>query len=274
MSEGSEDDLFGPQQFGWGKFEWYFNFFKKWGLTAFPFYWSNEFSREDAEILFSHMSNSEVVILGGGNSSRGLARYKALGEYFFNDRDLFAKILHDRQARGKLTVGFSAGADQLSQYLSSEIYYNLSDPHGFGLIRNIVATLHHEPQRRDEIFAGAQKFPHCMIFGLPNDSGIASSQGLLPSGNIWQLLEFITDNSWDIPEDAFHIKTRAGAGVEHFYNDGRHWSFNGGDKMLRIMSSDNQWQEAYIILSTGQGIHYWSQQPVQFDSIEQILANY
>jgi hypothetical protein len=274
MSEGSEEDMYGPQHFNWSKFEWYFNSFKKWGLNAFPFYWSNDLKREDAEALMDHLANCEVVILGGGNSSRGLARYKALGEYFFGDRDLFAKILHDRQNRGKLTVGFSAGADQLCQYLSSEIFYGLRDPHGFGMASNVITTLHHEPQRREELYVGAKKFPQCMVFGLPNDSGIAVNQGVLPSGNIWQVIEFVTDKSWDVPSDEFHIKTRSGVGIEHYYNDGRHWSFNGGDKMVRAMSPDGSWQEIFIITNQGTPIHYWTQNTIHTNNVEEILSWY
>jgi hypothetical protein len=275
MSENSDGGAFGSaQQFGWGKFEWYLDRFKQWGLQSNPFYYSSTMTRHDAEVFVDMVANYEVVILGGGNSSLGLERYKGIGQHFFGDRDLFEKILHDRARRGKLTVGFSAGADQLGAILSSQVWTDLADPVGFGLAHNIMTTLHHDPSQNRELFAGAQKFPHCMIFGLPNDSGLAVSQGTLPSGNIWQIIEFVTDNSWDIPEEAFHIKTRAGAGIDHFYADGRSWSFQGGDRMARVMSPDSSWQDAFVITTQGRIIHYYTYNECNFGSIEEIFSHF
>jgi hypothetical protein len=275
MSEGGSGGEFGtPQQFGWGKFEWYFNFFRKYGLDSYPFYWSDDMTKQKAEEFFDLLANSEVVVLGGGNSSVGLARYKTMGEYFFGDRNLCKKVLHDRAARGKLTVGFSAGADQLSEVLASEIHSDLQDPEGFGLCHNIMSTLHYEPGRDDEISLGAQKFPEHMIFGLPNDSGIGVSQGVLPSGNIWQIIDFVTDKSWDIPADEFHIKTRQGVGIKHYYSDGqRSWEFQGGDRMARIVAPDSSWQDAYIF-TRGTCFHYGPQTQVGFESSEEIFERY
>ncbi len=275
MSEQGSGGAFGsPQQFGWGKFEWYLDRFRQWGLNSYPFYWTDDIGQYDASIFFDSVASSEVVILGGGNSSLGLARYKELGRRFNGDANLMSKILHDRARRGKLTVGFSAGADQLCSLLSSEIWTDLSDPYGFGLAHNVMTTLHHEPGRGDELYMGAQKFPHCMVFGLPNDAGLAVSQGVLPSGNIWQVIDFVTDNSWDIPSEEFHIKTRQGAGIEHYYADGRSWTFKGGDRMVRIMSSDSGWQEAFIITSSGQQVHYYTYNDCHFSSLEDILSRY
>ena len=276
FSEGGNGGEWGsPQQFGWGKFEWYFNFFSKYGLNAYPFYYKDDMSQEEAENLFDLLANSEVVLLGGGNSSIGLSRYKAVGEHFFGDRDLFRKILHGRASRGKLTVGFSAGADQLGSVLASQIHTDLNDPEGFGLCHNIMSTLHHDPQRRDELSYGAQRFPNMMIFGLPNDAGIGVSQGVLPSGNIWQMIDFVTDSSWDIPHDEFHIRTRQGMGIEHFYNDGeRQWHFQGGDKMARIMAPDSSWQDAYIFSANGSCHHYWTQQGAGYSNPQEVFENF
>ena len=173
-----------------------------------------------------------------------------------------------------MTVGFSAGADQLCEFLSSSISYNLEDPYGFGLARNVVTTLHHEPGRESDIYKWALEVPYCMAFGLPNDSGIGVNQGYLPSGKIWQVIWFITDNSWDVPQHSWHIKTRMGVKIEHFYCDGRHWAFGGGDVLVRIMSPDNNWQTGTIINAHGEFTDYWTQNRVHHSSIEEILSRY
>lgn len=275
MSEAGNSGEFGtPQQFGWSKFEWYFEAFKQYGLKSWPFFWTDTMSRQDAEVFFDMCANSEVLILGGGNSVTGLNRYKAIGEHFYGDRNLFTKVLHERAANGKLTVGFSAGCDQLGEILQAQTYTDLADPIGFGLAHNVMTNLHHEDHRNEELYYAASQFPHLMVFGLPNDSGLAVSQGYLPSGNIWQIIEFITDNSWDLPEDGFHIKTRAGQGIEHIYNTGQHWTFRGGDRMARVLSPDNSWQEAFIFSPNSHCFHYWSQTPAGFSDPLEVFGSF
>jgi peptidase E len=270
MSMGRQDQ----QEYSWGTFEWYFRRFRKWGLQDSTFFWNDHLRHEDVEIFFEKVVNSEVVILGGGNSILGMQRYKYLGEAFFGDKYLFSRLLHERQNKKLLTVGFSAGADQLCEYISAGAGFDLEEPHGIGLVRNTVCTLHHEWGREGDLRHLASQVPHCMVFGLPNDSGIASDQGYLPSGNIWQVNEFIIDNSWDLPKDAFHIKTRQGLKIEHYYSDGRHWAFNDGDMLVRVMSQDNRFQRAWIV-KKGEGIFdYWSQEWSGYHRIEDILANY
>jgi len=264
MSMGRYDQ----QHYSWGTFEWYFNRFKKWGLESSTFFWNEELTAQDAEVFFDKLINSEVVILGGGSSVLGLRRYQELGERFYGDRNLFAKIIHERQNKGMLTCGFSAGADQLCEYIAGSNDFE----RGFGLIKNTSVTLHHEWGREDELRYMARSLPHCMVFGLPNDSGIASDQGYLPSGNIWQVMEFIVDKSWDDQKDAFHIKSRMGMNVEHYYSDGRHWSFQGGEMMIRVMSPDNRSQKAWVLLH-GKGIYdYWNQDWSGYYRVEDILA--
>ena len=56
------------------------------------FFWEDSMNEHQAHELLNLVANSEVVILGGGNSSTGLSRYKVVGEHFFGDRDLFRKI--------------------------------------------------------------------------------------------------------------------------------------------------------------------------------------
>lgn len=196
-----------------------------------------------------------------------------MGARYYGDPDLFARVLHERQKQGKLTAGFSAGADQLCQYLVGIVDYDISDPYSFALARNIMVTLHHEWGREGHVKHVAEQFSQMMVFGLPNDSGLAIDQGYLPSGNIWQIIEFLIDCSWDIPRDSFHIKTRAGMNIGHFYCDGRDWTFNGGDKMVRVMSQDNNYQEAWIVQG-GSILDYWTQHPSNYNSIEEILATH
>lgn len=263
---------FHQQEYGWGTFRWYFDQFRKWGLHAIPFYWNDQLRKEDVDLLFEYLANYEVVILGGGNSLRGMQRYRAFGQHFYNDPYIFDHILHQRQQHGKLTAGFSAGADQLCDYLIG-MDPSHHDAHGFGLVKNVMVSLHFEWGREHTVYETAQSFPHFMVFGLPNDSGLAVDQGYLPSGNIWQVIEFVIDCSWDIPEDGWHIKTRQGLNIEHFYNDGRRWTFQGGDRMVRVMSPDNIYQEAWILNQAGI-FDYWTQQPSGYHSIEHILAHH
>lgn len=271
MSMGSQDS----QDYSWGTFRWYFNQYKKWGLEPYNFFWNEHLSKEDVATFFDLLENCEVVILGGGSSITGMERYKALGERFYGNWNLFGEILADRQAQGKLTVGFSAGADQLCEYMMGAIESGYKYASGFGLAHNVMTTLHHEWGREGSMINAARNFSHCMVFGLPNDSGLAVSQGYLHSGNIWQIIEFIVDKTWDIPQEAFHIKTRQGMNVEHYYADGRHWSFAGGDRLIRVMSQDNQYLGAWIAPKYEHGLtDYWSQKPSGYGSIEHILASH
>ncbi len=261
----------GSQEWDFGNFRWYYERFRQYGLDFFPFYWNDNLRREDVDLFFHMLWHTQVVVLGGGNSSLGLRRYKQLGQLYYNDGDLFERILHERQDRGLLTVGFSAGADQLCEYLSSSIDYDLEDPYGFGLARNIVTTLHHEPGREESLYNLARNLTHCMAIGLPNDSGIGVDQGFLASGNIWQIIWFIEDCSWDVPAHQWHIKTRQGVKILSYYPDGRSWSFNGGDMVVRIMPPDNSWQNITVITNQGDFIDYWTQRRSQYSSIEEIF---
>jgi peptidase E len=261
------------QDFSWGNFRWYFQKFERYGLQAVPFFWSSSLGKEDVDKLWDLLWSSEVVILGGGHSMTGLYRYKELGARFDGEPGKFGRLMHERRQRGLLTVGFSAGADQLCEYVFRRTFDSSNDTQGFGLLRNTMTTLHHEPSRNHELRAAAQKFPHCLVFGLPNDSGLYTDGGVLPSGNHWQVVEFVTDSSWDDPSDYWHIKTRAGALIEHVYCDGRHWSFHGGERMLRIQSPDNHFHQVWFT-HQGQLLHYWTQKPTFHNSFEEILASY
>lgn len=262
------------QQYDYGCFKWYYQKFRREGLNFYPFYWNDNLRPQDIDIFFEMLMNSEVVVMGGGNSSMGLARYKALGQMYYNDSGLFGRILHERQDRGLLTVGFSAGADQLCQYLSGISSFRMNDPYGFGLAGNIAATVHHTPRRRRIVRNIALRLPHCLAFGLPNDSGLAVHQGYLPSGNIYQVIWFIIDCSWDLPNHAFHIKTRQGVKIFHSYNDGRkQWLFSGGDMMIRMMTPDGIRQDVTVVKNSGALVNYWTKRRSVYRSIDEIFQN-
>jgi len=258
------------QHIDYGKFASYYERFRPYGLDYSTFYWSDDLRKEDVDIFFNLLWKSQVVVLGGGESFIGMERFHALGKRFYNESNLFRKILHERQDRGLLTAGFSAGADELGEYLT----YDSNHPHGFGLAKNVVTTLHIEPGKEGELYNLAKRYDHCFAFGLPNDSGIGVHQGYLNSGNIYQVIWFIIDCSWDKPEDMWHIKSRQGVRIEHFYNDGRNWTFNGGDMMIRIMSPDGRWQTATVITNQGAYIDYYSKKQCHYSGIEDILSRY
>lgn len=258
------------QEFSWGTFKWYFDRFSRFGLEPLVFFWSDNLSRHDAELFFNWVEHAEVVILGGGEVNTGFERYDAMGGWFFDDFDRFKNMLHQRQSTGKLTVGFSAGAAQLGDVWAGDGYHRC-----YALIHNVTTALHYEWGREEELRGLAGRFPGHLAFGLPNDSGIAANQGFLPSGNKWQVLQFIIDNSWDFPEDHVHIKTRQGMGIEHVYHDGRKWIFNGGDVMIRIFSPDYSYQGTWIQRPNDPTIiDYWRQSPSGFSSIDHIAAEH
>lgn len=262
------------QEWDYNGFRWFYDRFAQYGLSYRPFFWVDDLSEHDLGVLLDGLRNAQVLVLGGGNPQLGMWRFREIGARYFGDPGLFAKIMHERQGRGMTTVGFSAGADQLAEYMWGAIDSNPSDPHGIGLCRNILASLHYEYGGGDYIRHTAGRLPHCLSFGLPNDSGIGVDQGFLGSGNIWQLIWFVTDKSWDVPQDEWHIKTRAGEKIQHFYADGRHWGFDGGDMMVRVMAPDDSWQNAWIVRRGGHILDYYSQRSSGYSSVDQILASH
>jgi len=218
------------QHYSWDTFNWYFSRFTACGLSADAFFWTPHLSQADIGSFFQQIMDAEVVILGGGHPLVGLERYGAMGERMAADPCLFPELLWHRQAKKKLTVGFSAGADQLAEWCSSH-----SGRKAYGLAKGIMTLLHYDHSKQGRLRHVAARHPDCLVFGLPNDSGIAVSQGRLPGG-WWQRLDFIIDNSWEFPADSCHIKTRQGQKIDHVYADGRYWGFNGGDAMLRLVS--------------------------------------
>lgn len=261
------------QDYEWGTFRWFYDSYRRYGLEITPFFWSSNLRPRDVDFLWHELYTSEVVILGGGNPQTGMWRMKNIGHRFDGEWGKFGRILHERQARGLLTVGFSAGADQLSEYLFSRTRGPGADTGGFGLARNVMVRLHHEPGEEGDLAHAAGMFPHCMVFGLPNDSGIYLDQGVLPSGNHWQVIEFVVDTSWDLPRDQWHIKTRHGAGIEHVDARGRHWVFRGGERLVRVQSGDLRFHEQWLDAG-GRLVHFGSRGPSAYHSIEHVLASH
>lgn len=254
------------QQYSAGTFSWYFDPFRDQGLVPRDFFWREELRREDAELFFDALESSEVVILGGGASGLGIYRYDEMGRRFFDDAERFARMLRARQAEGKLTVGFSAGADQLCEHC-------VGDPvRGYGLVRKVLVRLHFEHGLEGQVASLAHEHPDCLVFGLPNDSGLAVVQGQTPRGAFFQLIEFVLDTSWDKPDDQWHIRTRQGVKIEHRYRDGRDWKFNGGDLLLRVIHPDGIKQEAWLKQVHHEHFqNYQTQEHTLFQSVEDIL---
>ncbi len=261
------------QEFAWGNFRWFFNYYKGLGLEYLPFYWTSGLREQDVNLLWEQIWSSEVVIFGGGHSVTGLRRYKELGARFGGEPGKMGRILHERKARGLLTVGFSAGADQLCEHIFRRTYDDQSDTRGFGLVRKSMITLHHESSRNGDIFDAAVRFRDHRIFGLPNDAGLNCDWGVLPSGAVWQAYEFVVDRTWDEPTDQFHIKTRHGGLIEHFNPEGKHWAFDNGDILVRIQSADGRYDEGWMT-SGGGLLNYWTRRPSGFSSIAEILASH
>lgn len=261
------------QEFSYGGFRWFFSFYERLGLEYFPFYWRSTLRKEDVDALWHHLYTSEVVILGGGHSATGLWRYKQLGAQFDGEPGKFGRILHERRKRGLLTVGFSAGADQLCQRVFRSVWDGPGDTDGFGLVRDTLVTLHHDPSRNGDLHYAAKRFGNHFVFGLANDSGLNVDWGVLPSGNLWQVYEFIVDQSWDEPSDQFHIRTRQGMLIEHFDNMGRHWGFGGGDHLVRITSPDHSYDQAWMTAG-GRLMNYWTRESSGYGSIGDVLASH
>jgi hypothetical protein len=70
------------QEFSWGTFKWYFDQFIPFGLNPMVFFWSDDLSRQDAELFFNMVDNAEVVILGGGEVESGFRTLRCHGRCF------------------------------------------------------------------------------------------------------------------------------------------------------------------------------------------------
>ncbi len=262
------------QEYSWSRFEWFFNYYTRYGLNAQPIYWAPKMDEQDARLLVDHLKSDAVVIFGGGNPWTGIKRYAAIGSRFFDDPDTIPRLIANRQERGLLTAGFSAGVDQLCEYFSSSIEYESRPTRGYGLARNIIALSHFEHGRENILARNARRYPECLVFGLPNDSGLAIRDTRTASGLSCQIIECIIDDSWDQPKDQWHIKTRQGLNIQHLFADGRHWGFNDGDRVLRIFPAEGTPLQTYIVMKNGVVIDYASRKPADFDGLDNILRSH
>lgn len=262
------------QEYSWSRFSWFFDYYREYGLDAHPIYWSPDFSKDDADRMIECLKHDDVVIFGGGNPWTGQKRYNAIGSRFYDDPDMIRKLIHERQTRGLLTVGFSAGVDQLCEWYSSSVEFRSRPTRGFGLAGNIIALSHFENSRKDTLLKNTRRYPDCFVFGLPNDSGVAVSYGQTQKGNRYQIIQFIVDKTWNLPADQWHIKTRFGMNIQHYYSDGRHWGFNDGDQLVRIMNASGTPEHTCIVFSNDSIIDYATQQTLRFRGISEILSQY
>lgn len=265
------DDSTRNQQSAWDAFNWFFWYYGAYELDAFPFMVHSRLRPEDVDQLWHSLSTAEVVILGGGNPKLGMQRFRSLGERFGSEPGRFQRILHERKAAGLLTAGFSAGADQLCQLMSSASGLGVETP-GLAIATRVIATSHFEPAQQAWVAELARAFPYCLTFGLPNDSALAVSEGRTAKGSIWQVIEVVIDDTWDRPSDEFHIKTRQGIPVFHVGSDGRQLGFRGGDKLVRIFEEQGAPGATFVALSHAPIFDYQTQTPVAFKTVEEILA--
>jgi peptidase E len=266
-----DDDDTSNQRSAWEAFHWFFRYYDAYGLDAFAFVLHAKLRREDVDALWDALADAEVVILGGGNPSLGMLRFEKLGAAFHDEPGRFRRILHGRKAHGKLTAGFSAGADQLCQVMSSASGLGVETP-GLALATDIIATSHFETAQEAWVTDLAKAFKHCMAFGLPNDSALAISEGRTGAGKRWQVIQAIIDTTWDRASDAFHIKTRQGVLIFHAGFDGRTQRFGGGDAVVRLLPDEGDDGRAFIVRPGLPILDYQTDQPTPFTTIEELLA--
>ena len=264
-------DELSSQHFAWGRYEQFFGRYGSRGLEPVGFFFSNRLGPRDAELLAGMLLEAPVAILSSGSTPYGVWRMLDLGLRLFGDASLLPRLLLERQARGLLTAGVSAGAQQLCSLFDGRGVRGCPFLEGFGLAQDVAVQVHHDSGGRRRLRSLARKRKRCLWFGLPNDSAIEVSHGRLPSGLRWQLLRFLIDTSYDEPRDQWHIKTRQGMKIDHFYADGRHWAFNHGDMVLQVRRRRSQ-HFSHAWLATGQGVlDYASQRPTGLPDVGALL---
>lgn len=266
-----DEDSLRHQIFNWERFDHFFNWYREYGLFAFSFIWHRELRGEDVDLLWQALATVEVVILGGGRPQLGMTRYRELSERFGSGPDHFPGLLWERAERGLLTVGYSAGVDQLCELMSSASGKGAATT-GFGLARRIIATSHFAHGQEPWLDELARAFADCLVFGLPNDSGLALTEGLTDSGRPVQTIEVIVDTSWDRPEDAEHVKTRQGVLVQHLDDQGRHWGFHGGDLVVRVFGDGDEPDETYFVVPGRPVCDAATRGATPYGTVDEILA--
>jgi hypothetical protein len=213
----SNDEAHGQsQQYSSGAFLDYFRQYEHLGLRSFAYCWRETFSKGELDAFFLQLTSCEVIILGGGTSDIGLERYARLGELGYKEPNRFRAVLQERQAQRKMTVGFSAGAEQLCTSLMASIEYEDDPRPGLGLVKDIIVAVHYDDSRKQVLQAASRLFPQCLIVALPNETGLGICQRKLPNDKIWQIIEFIVDPS---ARAASHITClRPGGTIHHLGN--------------------------------------------------------
>ncbi len=158
-------------------------------------YWRSGLSGEEIERMFHDFETCEVLILGGGTSALGLARYREIGVAGFGDSGRFRRTLEARLARGRLTVGFSAGAEQLSSSLTGVLEYEGRVEPGFALVQDLIVAVHFEPRRAGVLRRAQKLHPGHQVLALPNETALGIRQRELEDGRVWQLFEVVVDPS-------------------------------------------------------------------------------
>ena len=72
------------QEYDFNNFKWYYDRFTQWGLNYSVFYWTDSLKKEDIDLFFHNLWHSQVVVLGGGMSTLGIARFKRISEIYLH----------------------------------------------------------------------------------------------------------------------------------------------------------------------------------------------
>jgi hypothetical protein len=195
------------------------------GLRPSVHYWRQDLGRREIRQIFQELETCAVLILGGGSSALGLTRYCGLGRTGFGEPARFKRLLETRHAQGKLTVGFSAGAEQLSTSLMGTLEYEDRLQPGLGLIQEIMVSVHYSPERADVLGRAQKLHPGCQIFALPNETGLGICQRTRADGKVEQWIEVIIDPSVD-PSKPY---------ITHVDANGRTWEHSHGVRIKRVI---------------------------------------
>lgn len=202
------------------------------GLLPSVHYWRPDLGQHEIREIFQDVETCEVLILGGGSSELGLTRYCGLGAAGYGEPGRFRRILEARHAQGKLTVGFSAGAEQLSTSLMGTLEYEDRVVPGLCLIEGIIVAVHYSAGRSDVLRRAQKLYPGCQVFALPNETGLGFCQRTLEDGMVEQLIDVIVDPS----------VSQSMPNIIHLDADGRTLEHTNGVRIKRVIDPKNLWQ--------------------------------
>ena len=211
------------------------------GLRPSVHYWRQDLGKYEIRQIFQNLETCEVLILGGGTSELGLTRYCGLGNTGYEEPARFRKLLETRHSQGKLTVGFSAGAEQLSTCLMGTLEYEGRVERGLGLIEEIIVSVHYSADRADGLARAQKLHPGCQVFALPNETGLGISQRTREDGMVEQWIDVIVDPS----------VTPLMPYIIHLDADGRTWEHSNGVRMKRIIDPGKRRQHITFFTPSG-----------------------